>query len=822
MRASIRWIKELLPDLRARPETIAQRLTAAGLEVEGVENEADALSGVIAAEVKELTPHPSADRLRVAQVFDGEKTLNVVCGAPNVAEGQKVAFAPVGVTLPNGLKLEHRAIRGVDSQGMICSEAELGLSAEADGIMVLKPRTRPGKPLVDVLDLKDVVLELGITPNRADALSHLGLARELAALYRLAAPRLSLRVRETGDAAGELARVEVKDKRCSRYVSRVLTGIKVGPSPGWMQRRLKAVGLRPISNVVDATNLVLMELGHPLHAFDLDRLNEQRIIVRAARADEKVQLLDGSEHTLTPEDLVIADGVKPVALAGVMGGANSEVEDGSSRVLLEAAVFEPQSVRATAKRRGLHTDASHRFERGVDPNIVEHAIDRCAQLILETAGGVIHKGRVSVEKGPVEPPVVPIRPDRASMLIGRTFDKKEIRDVLTALGLKPVRRPTKPIKKKAGSRRVDFTAEALHFQVPSWRVDLHREEDLIEEVARVVGYDDLPALMPPGPSDPWTTAVPFQPEDVVRETLVAEGFFEHISLAFQGDDAVEAFGFEARTAVHLANPLGEGRGLMRMSLLPALLKAARHNQDQLPSETDLRMFEVGRTFRWTAPQAGELPEQPRRVGLLMRGRRFPASWEAGAVDLVDAFDFKAVVEAVLAGFSVGEMTWKQVSRSWLHPRSATELVAGGESLGVIGEAHPDLMDRYGLEGPPVFLGELDIEALMSRRGPRSSFSPLPKHPPLQRDLSFFVDQTVPAADVLSAIRKTPSSVPLESLHLFDVYEGEGVPDGKKSLAVKLTFRAEDRTLTDQDVEGAQIAIVETLRQQFDAQLRDAS
>ena len=823
MKVSIRWIKELLPDLKARPDAIAQRLTAAGLEVEGVENEADALDGVVAGEVRELDQHPNADRLRVAQVFDGEVTRTVVCGAPNVAAGQKIAFAPSGLTLPNGVTLERRKIRGVDSDGMICSEAELGLSDEADGILVLKPRTRPGKALVDVLDLKDVVLELGITPNRADALSHLGVARELAALYRLSMPRMSFRVRESAEPSAELARVDIKDRRCSRYVSRVLTGVKVGPSPGWLQRRLRTIGLRPISNVVDATNFVMMELGQPMHGFDLDRLRGHRIIVRSAKAGESIKLLDGSEHALTVEDMVIADREGPVALAGVMGGADSEVHGGTQRVLLEAAVFDARTVRASARRRGLHTDASHRFERGIDPLVAEHAVDRCAQLILEMAGGSAHKGRISVEKGTqAELPIVPIRPERASLLVGRPFDKKEIRESLTALGLKPVRRPPpakRSSKAKTSARRSDIMSEAMYFQTPSWRVDLHREEDLIEEVARLGGYDELPAVMPPGPTEPWTTSVAFDPENRVREALVAEGFFEAVSLAFQGEEATEAFGLEPRRSVHLANPLGQGRGVMRMSLLPALLRAARYNQDQLPSVTDLRLFEIGRTFQWAVPRPAELPEQPRRVGLLMRGRRYPAGWFAYGQDELDPFDLKAAIESVLDVFAVADVTFKPTQQSWLHPRSATVIEASGQTIGFMGEAHPTLADRYEIEGPPVQLAELDIEVLGSLRGPRAAFSALPKHPPSQRDLSLFVDQDVAAADILAAIRGANAAVPLEDLSLFDVYEGEGVPEGKKSLAVKMTFRSPDRTLTDQDVEGAQTTIIEALENRFNAQIR---
>ena len=370
------------------------------------------------------------------------------------------------------------------------------------------------------------------------------------------------------------------------------------------------------------------------------------------------------------------------------------------------------------------------------------------------------------------------------------------------------------------TKKPDVMAEALFFQTPTWRVDLHREEDLIEEVARLTGYDELPALMPPGPAEVWTGSVPFDPEDESREALVAEGFLEAISLAFQREDAAGVFGFDPKQSVLLANPLGEGRGLMRMSLLPALMRAARHNQDQLPSITDLRLFEIGRTFRWVNARPGDLPEQPRRVGLLMRGRRHPSGWFDAAGPMLDAFDLKAAVEAVLQAFSVGQVEWTPVERSWLHPRSATGLRAAGRAIGELGEAHPDLMDHYGLEGAPVFLAELDLEGLNSIRGPRPAFRPLPRHPPSQRDLSFFVDRAVPAADILAAMQGASLNVPLEDLALFDVYEGQGVPDGKKSLAVKMTFRAGDRTLTEQDVEGAQSSIIDALKDRFDVQIRD--
>lgn len=817
MQVSLDWIKELLPSLKAKPDAVERRLTAAGIEVEGMVRPADALQGVVAAEVRKLDPHPDADKLRIAAVFDGEKEHRVVCGAPNVAEGQKVAFAPVGVTLPIGLTLEPRAIRGIESEGMICAEDELGLvDAKSEGIMVLKPRTKPGKKLADVLKLNDVIFELSITPNRADALSHLGIARELAALYGQPLPKVSIRVREAGKAAASLAKVEIKDgKRCPKYVGRVITGVKVGPSPLWVQQRLKAVGVRSISNIVDATNLVLMELGHPLHAFDLEKLNDKRIVVRTAKKKEKITLLDGQTLELSDEDLVIADAAVPVALAGVMGGADSEVGEGTTSILLESAMFDPTTVRRTAKRYGLHTEASHRFERGADPSMVEVAVDRCAQLIVELSeSGTIHKGRVSVAKSEPEPKVVSIRPDRASLVIGRPVSKQEIRESLTALGLKPAKAKKTSSKKKKVKKALP--GDAMHFRVPTWRVDLALEEDLIEEVARLGGYDQIPTSMPPSGGAVWTEGPERDHDREVRDVLVAEGFYEAVSLAFTSKRVAEDLGMDVSQGVYVQNPLGEESQLMRLSMLPALLRAARLNQDNLPSITDLRLFEVGKTFAWSTPPQ-RLPRETRRVGIVMRGRRAPPSW-TGEKAMLDAYDLKGVVEAVLDYFRI-QATFEAFDAAWLHPRSSTRIDCEGRTLGLLGEAHPNVMDRFGLEGPPVFLAELDLDALVHCVGGHGVFVPLPKLPPAQRDLSFYVDRDVLAAQVVETIESAGASQNLESVRLFDVYEGKGVPEGKKSLAVAMTFRSGARTLTDAEVEGAQLAVTKALEERLGAQIR---
>jgi phenylalanyl-tRNA synthetase beta chain len=827
VKASIKWIRELLPKLKATPEQIAKRLSNAGIEVESLVTEASGLEQVIVGEVKSLRPHPDADALRIAEVFDGDRTLTVVCGAPNVAEGQKVAFAQLDARLPNGMHIERRKIRGVESEGMICSEAELGLSDDSSGIIVLKPRARAGRPLQKELELDDHLMEIAATPNRPDVLSHHGLARELAAIFGLPQPRVSVRLREAKESATQRAKVEIKDpKRCSKYVGRVVVGVRVGPSPEEVVRRLKAVGLRSISNVVDATNLVLLELGHPLHAFDLDKLHGGRIVVRTAEPGEKLVTLDEVERTLDADDCVIADQQRAVALGGVMGGLETEVTGETTNLLLEAAVFDPRSVRRTSKRLALHTEASHRFERGADPEMVEAAIDRCAQLIVELAGGQVLKGRLVAEKAQLKRAVVPIRPSRAARVLGRSVDKAEVKSALLLLGLRQVKKPEKlpknPQKQAKAFKKPDMS-DAAWFEVPSWRVDLSREEDLIEEVARLGGFGAIPTLMPPAPSTPWREAPAADAERRVKALLASEGFLETIALAFNSRKDVAAFSLDAQVAVLVANPLGEESALMRMSLLPSLLRAARHNQDMLPSATDLRLFEVGKTFAWSTPPA-KLPIETQHVSMVVRGHRVPPTWAArdakGAVPVVDAFDLKATAERVLEAFRVFGASFVPDESPHLHPRSATRIELLSRTLGHLGELHPDVMASFGLEGPPVFVLDLLLDAIAEVGGGVAAFKPLPKHPPARRDLSFFIGRDIPSARVLEVVKKA-STATLEATDIFDVYEGQGLPEGKRSLAVSMIFRAPDRTLTDDEVERAQAAIIERLSAELGAEIRSA-
>lgn len=805
MKLSLTWVREILPRLPANAARVAQALTDAGIEVEALHDEAAAFAGVVAVELRALAPHPNADKLRLATVWDGTVEHTIVCGAPDLFVGMKVPLATVGTTLPGGLVITPREIRGVPSAGMLCSAAELGLSSDGGGLYTLPPKTKPGRALAEVLGKTDVVLELAPPANRADLLSHLGVARELAALFELPLPKLGAKVRESKVRAA--AKVLVEDQeRCPRYLARVIEGVTVGPSPAPVVARLAALGVRSISNVVDATNLVLMELGHPLHAFDLDRLAEARVIVRRATEGEALTTLDGVARTLSADDLVIADALRPIALAGVMGGGDSEVGPSTARILLESAHFEARGVRRTGKRHALHTEASYRFERGTDPHMVEVALERCAALIVELAGGKVSQGVLSAGKKPGKPRVVSVRPARASALLGRPVERAELRRTLGGLGLTKADAP----------RGKGVDKSALHFSVPSWRLDLGREVDLVEEIARIAGFGSIPTVLPGAGGAVTAAPVPHDPLRDVRHALAAAGLHESISLAFASPAQLTAMGLSTDGLVVVANPLGEESGLLRPSLLPALLKAARHNQAM--SRTDVRLFELGRTFRWTGG-ADVLPEEVGRVAIVLRGPRGAPGWYGGA-EPTDIFDLKGVVERVLELFGVVG-AFRSTERPYLHPRSAGEvLTADGVLLGELGELHPDVARRLELDGPPVFVAELSVDALAAARGGVRRMKALPRFPAVARDLSFFVARAVPVGTLLATVERA-AGAGLEGVRLFDVYEGKGVPEGERSVAVTMAYRAADRTLTDAEVDASQAAIIAALEGEHQARVRKA-
>ena len=803
MRISLSWLADYVP-LPAADE-VARRLTAVGLEVEGVERIGAALDGVVAARILSSEHHPQADKLSICQVDGGGGPVQVVCGATNWKVGDVVPLATPGTRMPAGHRIDDAKLRGVDSHGMLCSARELGLSEEAAGLLLLPEDAVPGTPVARVLGLEDVVLEVNVTPNRPDALSHLGVARELAAATGAAvtSPEPGLQQKAPPASASLKVTIQAPD-RCYRYAARVIDGVKIGPSPAWLARRLEACGVRSISSVVDATNFVLLERGQPLHAFDLDKVAGAEIVVRMARPGEKLVTLDGVERTLSPDDLVIADRDHASALAGVMGGGTSEISAGTSRVLLESAWFEPTGVRRTARRHGLHTEASHRFERGVDPEGVVAALDRCAAMIAGLSGGTVRRGAVDAHPRARRPVDVALPWKRPGQVLGMPISRKEARTALVALGFEL--RATGP---KAGT-----------FRVPSWRLDVTREEDLIEEIIRLRGYDAIPETLPPISSDTPAPPRDAQVTERARQALEGAGFSEAVNFSFVAPADLKPLAKGGAPAgIALQNPISADLAVMRSSVLPSLLKGLAYNRRQRVE--DVRLYELASIYLPRRADAeGDAPaHEELRLAGVASGRRHPVGWSAGG-DPVDFPDLKGALEALLEGLGIDGARWAHGGPSWLHPRSATTIEwrdPGGVArvLGVAGEVHPRVAEAFDLPRG-VFAFDLSFEELRRAAVLVRGHADVPRFPAVLRDLAVVVADDVDARAVLDAVR---ADTLVEDVTLFDVYRGPPIPDGRKNLAMAIRYRAVDRTLTDADADAAHGRIVERLRREVGAELR---
>jgi phenylalanyl-tRNA synthetase beta chain len=800
MRISLKWLSEYV-EVPA-PEELARRLTAVGLEVEAIERTGQGLSGVVAARVLTSGKHPDAEKLSVTTVDRGDGApLQIVCGARNYRVGDLVPLATVGTTLPGGTKIEKARLRGVESFGMLCSARELGLAEDASGLLILPPEVKPGTPIGEALGLEDVLLEVNVTPNRPDALSHLGLAREVAAILGAPLKHPGAAPREAGAPASGMVAVRIDaPEKCARYAARVVEGVRIGPSPLWLQRRLESCGVRAISNVVDATNFVLLEMGHPLHAFDLDRVAGAQIVVRTARPGESLTTLDGKARALDPDDLLICDRDRASALAGTMGGGDSEISDGTTRVLLESAWFEPGTVRRTAKRHGLHTEASHRFERGADPAAVLPALDRCAALIAELSGGTVRPGVVDCHPRPATPRAVRLRWRRPAEVLGLEVTQPDVRRILGGLGF--------------AERGADASAEAATWLVPSWRVDVSIEEDLVEELIRTIGYQAIPETLPRLALDSPGVSPRLEAEARTRAALEAAGFREVVSYAFVPPGDLQAF-HPGVLPVALVNPISADMAVMRTSLVPSLLRTAAHNRRQ--GVEAARLYEVASTF---APRDAEHRDPPALeravVSLVQVGRRSPLTWATGG-EAADFYDLKATVEGVLKALGV-DASFEPAGRSvgWLHPRASARLVgSGGAALGVLGEVHPRVAAAFELPRG-VLAAELDAAALLAAARLVPSYRPIPRLPAVLRDLAVVVDEAVAAAAVAGLVREEPL---VEDVTLFDVYRGAPLPAGKKNLALAIRYRAADRTLTDAEADAAHGAIVKRLAERVGAELR---
>ena len=747
---------------------------------------------MVCTELVGIHPHPHADRLSICDVrTGGDAIVTVVCGATNMRAGDRVAYAPPGSTLPGGKTIGAAEIRGVMSTGMLCTEAELGIGSDSDGILILPNDVAIGERVAAILGLEDTVLDIAITPNRGDCLSVLGIAREIAALTGQRLRRQRVTVREANESAGDLIGIRIMDADlCARYVGRVITDIKIGPSPKWMQNRLRAIGMRPINNVVDVTNYVMIERGQPLHAFDYDRLPHHEIVVRRAGSAASFTTLDGQVHVLQADDLLICSGDEPVAIAGVMGGMNSDVTASTRRILLESAWFAPSSVRRTAKRLGLRTEASYRFERTIDIDGVPIAADRAAALIAKLGGGSVAHGRVDTYPSVRRPAPIALRLKRVDDLLGMTVGRAETIAKLKALGI-------------AVSPATRGTLTAVP---PSYRADLTREIDLIEEIARMVGYENVPAAMPEcalaGPGE----EVNQRRERDLKRFLNALGLTEVVLQSFCSPRLNELFPGLGNhgAAVSILNPVTQDDNELRLSLCSGLMGCVRTNLDQ--GASSIAAFAMGKVF-W---RDEAFQESHRLAGVICRN--IP-SRGLGRRDAVAQFDdVKGIVEAVFEYTRVAATRWVAArDLPAFHPGKTARIEIDTEVVGLVGGLHPNAEESLGITGP-CWIFELDLARLLEYCPPRIVFQDLPRFPAVVRDVAVISDEAFASDQIVQFVRQWNATCPLiEDIQLFDQYVGAPIPAGKKGLAYSISYRAPDRTLTDVEVNEMHTQLIAALR-----------
>ena len=805
MLVPLKWLREMV-DCDLTAQELSDLLTNSGLEVDGVIERHSGLNKVITAKLVEVAPHPNADRLRLATVdCGGGRTETVVCGAPNLTVGMITPLAQLGAKLgEDGQEVSKVKIRGVQSCGMLCSERDLGLSNDHSGLMVLNPGLEPGRELAEVLELETQVLEVSITPNRGDALSILGVARDVAALVGAELKLPPCEPKEQQPGIEGQAVIEVLDaKACPRYTARLVKGVKIGPSPLWMRDRLMACGIRPISNVVDVTNYILMELGQPLHAFNFSEVGGAKIVVRMASEGEKFVTLDGQERTLNAQDLMICDAEKAVGLAGVMGGLNSEVTDDTTEVLIESAFFDPLTIRRTSKRLGLSTEASYRFERGIDLEGCARANSRAAMLMDQLAGGKVAAGIIDVYPAPYQAARIPLSISRTSRYLGLPLTKEQVKGQLERLGLAVSDGPDE---------------DSIVAEPPALRTDLERPVDLTEEVARMVGFNNIPSRLPQAeigaPARPWPQRV----RALARDAMAAQGLDEAINYSFEHPKAADRLALEPgdyrRRTVKLINPLSEEQSELRTSLLPGLLASAARNLAH--RVLDVGLFEIGRVF--VAQDGQPLPEESFRLGVVLSGLMAPASWWAGEQP-VGLSHVKGVAQYLAEALDLTGMAFETGGEAppYLDPAEWCQITMNGEVLGELGRLDNRVAKGFDLDRP-VYVLDAHFDRLADLVPREKVYTRLPRYPELVRDVALVVAEALPAGEMLAQARAYHDPW-LQSVEIFDVYRGKPLDKGQKSLGLRFTYRAEDRTLTEEEVTPGYQALVDELMKSFGATLR---
>jgi phenylalanyl-tRNA synthetase beta chain len=799
MKISLSWIKEFVDLNDISTEDIVEKLTMSGLEVEDVVDQKKLYKNFIVGLVKESEKHPNADKLSICKVFDGKTDLQVICGAPNVAAGQKVVFAPIGTIIPNGnFEIKKAKIRGTESNGMICAEDELLLSDSHDGIMTLDESLEAGKSISEALNLNDVILEIAITPNRPDALSHIGVARDLAALFDRDLKIPEIKLSEVEEDINKLASIVIEDKtNCPRYVAKVVKDVQIKESPAWLKERLEKIGLRPRNNIVDITNLVLHECGQPLHAFDLDKLNDQKIVVKSTNSETAFTTLDSKERKLPQNTLMICDGKNEVAIAGVMGGENSEISQSTKNILIESAYFNPSSIRKTSKALGLSTDASYRFERGTDPNITKYAAERCAQLVSELAGGKIAKGILDVYPNVIYPKEIELRFSRTTRILGYDVPSEKIKNILSRLGL-----ATKVLNE-----------DKLLVSVPTFRPDIEREIDLIEEIARINGYDNIPTVSKINITLEKKTDET-EIDEQIRQAATALGFFEMINNPLQSKNDAKLTG----NPVHISNPLSADMECLRTSLLSGALITLSKNIRQ--GVKDLKLFEIGDTFnKISEDEIKSFTDFRETQNLLfvISGKEEIKRWNSDEKEsdfyllkgLVDSFLSKIALDNVLID---SYYSTANVIYAYYLTKSFKDI-----EFGRGGKVKSDVLKQFDIN-QDVYCFEFDLSALKTvQSNPKSYTDPL-KYPKIIRDFAFVLDKSVKYLDVSDFIKKKSSQL-LKEVSLFDVFESDTLGQDKKSLAFSLEYYEQNRTLTEDEVEKDFNNLIALITKEFKAQLR---
>ena len=789
MKFPISWLNDYLDMSGISPKEYAHELTMSGSKVEGVENIGDSIQNVVVGKLNEVTDHPDSDHLKICQVDLGDEVTQIVTGAQNIKEGDYVPVAKHGSTLPGGIKIKKGKLRGEVSNGMLCSFGELGLSqedvpyAEADGILILDKPYPLGTDIKEIFGLDDDIVEFEITSNRPDCFSVIGLARETAATFGRECNIKTPVVKECGGNINEIASVTVESEDCLRYAARVIKNVKIGPSPKWMKDRLERSGIRSINNIVDITNYILLEYGQPMHAFNLSDLKDGAIVVRKAEENEKIVTLDGEERQLDPSMLMICDSEKPICVAGVMGGENSEVREGSTDILFECATFNGSNVRLTAKKLGLRTEASSRYEKGLDVNNVIPALNRACELVTELGAGEVVSGCIDVQNFTHTPNVIKFRPEKINGFLGTDISKDEMVSILKTLS---------------------FEFDGDDIIVPSFRPDVEAEADVAEEIARIYGYNKIESSALRGETTHGIKTPKQRLEDVAHDTLIAQGLYEIVTYSFTSPKVIASLNMNDKkleNEVEISNPLGEDTSVMRTTLMSSVMTALSLNSNQRNQNAGI--YEFANVY---IPVEGEkLPDEHKNIAIGMYGD-------------CDFYTLKGIIENLVEVFNIAGCEYIAVKdNTTFHPGRCANLVADGRVIGTFGEVHPTVAANFGMS-QRVYMAELCFNTLCELHNEEKKYKKLPKYPAVSRDIAMLVDDEVTVGSIEKIISQCSGKI-LEEVKLFDVYKGSQIPEGKKSVAYSISYRAPDRTLVDDEINSVFNKTVKRLESELGAQLR---